>query len=1831
MQALDIHQVPALRPPPLPDPTFSLLSSIKCLILWWLVSVLKVNDNDSFEYSGSALGMYGDIVFMLALSLVGFMQLSRLCGWALAMCQGTVPRPPPSPDPNAVKPVSKRQRLTNHKEFLNLLRSSSEKHRLTQRMYGIESKERALRWEVNSAFMYLLSCPVVITCLMSMVQDSVFWVQLLSLGIATWIMSKWVRSVGTIGLAILDRFTITQSGRVTSTDSISEAILSDIDLCAGLFRSLLYGLAKDACHCAFWYSFSSIVMSLQWITGLDEESATNMLVYSGDAVVAPLQVHTSWYNLLLFGIASCDDDIWSDTSTSCATIASLWWMFMYLAPPIPKVVCFIRHDIPGAWKDCDNDHLLMEDVDTLMKSQCKEWSPESEDPCSIIHHLYPVEWPPIPLPSDAHHSLSCQLLVESPSWRVRRHFKRLLRKVSHDIPTMSSDSAHSSLDLPSLNDSETLRLRENILVSSWVRRLHPAVEGRRWLAAEYLDKVVLQRPTSSELKKVSVNLITGRSSIAPSAYLQTIETVFNTLTKNQSIPLIVDSGASCCVSPRREDFVTYSSSSVRIKDLSGCNKVAGEGMISWKVLDKFGREYEIQLKGYHMPRAAVRLLSPQCVTQAFQGSYGGQSHKHYILRFPDSTVLEAPYNQANLPELRLSSADSPACFWSRCFAFSTTTTDVWADNVLAERNKNLSPAQKELMRWHQRLSHAGLSTIHNLCRQKRSGRVNKTDELQAIRDSACLPCTFNVPSAVCDGLLCAACETAKASRRAPSLRPTLRPASKEMLLKQGDVQPGDCISCDHFLSPIKGRTVASSGHSSSAHGVTCGTMYVDHATGWIFVQNQRSVNAEETIRGKLLLEREAADVGVRIKKYHADNGVFSSDEFRKHCESLDQQLDFSGVGAKFQNGIAERGIQTVSNMARANMLHATMRWPGRKFLDLWPFAIQYAVWVHNRLPPNGAGWSPDELWSKQKAIHSHLPRAHVFGCPVYVLDAKLQDGKKIPKWDSRARQGIFVGFSRHHSTSVPLILNPKTQHISPQYHVVFDDDFSTVPAVSSELFRNQEFERLFGTARERYIDPLEAGADPTLSDEVVEPPSTLLDDEWLSEEDLADRNSRSGNAQPPVVEAEGVEPSSEGDGNDDDSDRAVMLPQEPEGAPSSMLHRQEQRPSYDSDEDRPQRVKKGTWKDGPIRLRSQNTALSLLTTTFALSAALNWGQLPPSMSNAGGSLASRRYGVSKVRHSLIEESYLLQNDWSELGRAACSGQNDLFAAYFEPDLSDDLECYTITNVQPHVLKAANAQNAADNPSFQQAINGPFAEKWWEAMEIEMATLESDLDAWELVTKEDGMNILPSTWAFKIKRFPDGLVKKYKARFCVRGDKQKEGIDYFETWSPVVQWTTVRSTIILAAKKGLVSAQADITAAFVHAELKPNEDIFVHQPAGFRRGENLVLKLKRSVYGLKQAPRYFFGYLTEHLVSDELGFVQSKRDPCLFVGKDVIIVVYVDDILFFAREDSQITTIIEQLKARGVAIRREGSAEGFLGVDIKRSTTTDGKPQITFLQTGLTKRIITALGLDCSLSTKHSTPAETSPLPKDTDGEPAVGNINYPAVVGMLLYLSGHSRPDIAFAVSQVARYTFKPTRKHEQALVRIGRYLKGTLGRGMIMEPTDTPRVDCYPDADFAGLYGHENSQDPHCARSRTGYVISAFGCPVVWRSSLQSAIALSTMEAEYVALSTACKDLIPVVGMVRDLSEAVGMDSSFNAKLHIKIHEDNVGALTLARLEPARMTPRSKHYAIKYHWFREYVSDPVNKVSLVKVDSKNQLGDIFTKGLAAPTFEHLRRLLMGW
>eukprot|EP00956_Cyclotella_meneghiniana_P010938 scaffold15299_cov23-Cyclotella_meneghiniana.AAC.9 len=327
----------------------------------------------------------------------------------------------------------------------------------------------------------------------------------------------------------------------------------------------------------------------------------------------------------------------------------------------------------------------------------------------------------------------------------------------------------------------------------------------------------------------------------------------------------------------------------------------------------------------------------------------------------------------------------------------------------------------------------------------------------------------------------------------------------------------------------------------------------------------------------MLLEREARDVGVSIKKYHSDNGVFSSKEFRSHCDELNQKLSFLGVGAKFQNGVAERGIQTVSSMAKANMFHAMLHWPGRKFIDMWPLAMQYAVWVHNRLPPDG------------------FQRSYV-----YVLDPRLQDGKQIPKWDSKVQQGVFVGFSPDHSTNVPLVYNPKTQHISPQYHVIFDDHFTTVPALcTDEMERNEIFAQLFTSSWERFVDVEDLGA----SDE-TEP----CEHEPLSDLYLASSEGAVAPEGATVPEGAPTQQNLDGAGLDSvgavlDSDGAVL---DSDGA------------VLDSAQPDPTVGPRRASRLQAAKLKSGLLCGFLAHTSYALSAVRHWGQPPPAITNVGG-------------------------------------------------------------------------------------------------------------------------------------------------------------------------------------------------------------------------------------------------------------------------------------------------------------------------------------------------------------------------------------------------------------------------------------------------------------------------------------------------------------------------------------------------------------------------------------------------------------------------------------
>jgi hypothetical protein len=528
--------------------------------------------------------------------------------------------------------------------------------------------------------------------------------------------------------------------------------------------------------------------------------------------------------------------------------------------------------------------------------------------------------------------------------------------------------------------------------------------------------------------------------------------------------VIVDSGASVCVSPHRSDFLSYKPSNMKIKDLSASNTVNGEGIVRWSFRDVNGFAVSVELHGYHLPSASVRLLSPQVLLQTI-GGHTHQSLTGINISLLNGVNLIASYCQrSNLPIIPLLSQHETHCFWGHVFHSNNVSA---GPSLLASHNTNLSASQKEVLLWHQRLSHASISWIQSLMRHKNNLLPCSNVKDHNLHRGPIIPTSSRAPSCDVTGLKCAACLLAKASTRSPSnLSP--RHSPKEMKLKVGNLKPGCKISADHYFSPVQGRLPHTFGRERS--GYTCGSLFVDHASGKIFNFPQYSNTASETIQSAMRLEAIARNDGFRIKSYHSDNGIFSSSDFKDHCNRFAITYTYSGVGAKHMNGIAERNIKTVAQLARANMLHLAHHWPQQADLKLWPQAVDYATWVFNNLPNMDSGLSPNELWTSMRADDTLLRRAHVFGCPVYVLDAALQDGKKIPKWAPRARLGLFLGFSNLHSSQVALVLNVETKKITPQYHVIFDDMFQTVHSLPPDKSIQDQWRQILRLERECFED-----------------------------------------------------------------------------------------------------------------------------------------------------------------------------------------------------------------------------------------------------------------------------------------------------------------------------------------------------------------------------------------------------------------------------------------------------------------------------------------------------------------------------------------------------------------------------------------------------------------------------------------------------------------------------------------------------------------------------------------------------------------------------------------
>ena len=226
---------------------------------------------------------------------------------------------------------------------------------------------------------------------------------------------------------------------------------------------------------------------------------------------------------------------------------------------------------------------------------------------------------------------------------------------------------------------------------------------------------------------------------------------------------------------------------------------------------------------------------------------------------------------------------------------------------------------------------------------------------------------------------------------------------------------------DQYVCSQPGKHYNHKGQELHNQAYNGGTIFYDCATGFIHLANQVGFTAEETVTSKLDFERGASHLGILVKEYRTDNGIYASKTFGESLAHFNQKISFSGVGGHHHNGAAEATIGSVTRRARTIMFHASLLWPDVDYTVLWPLALQHAVYLHNHTPSSKTCLSPIELWTQSKNSLSGITNAHPWGCPVYVLQPKLQNGQKIPRWDPRSRRGQYLGVSPHHASSVGLV------------------------------------------------------------------------------------------------------------------------------------------------------------------------------------------------------------------------------------------------------------------------------------------------------------------------------------------------------------------------------------------------------------------------------------------------------------------------------------------------------------------------------------------------------------------------------------------------------------------------------------------------------------------------------------------------------------------------------------------------------------------------------------------------------------------------------------------
>jgi hypothetical protein len=900
----------------------------------------------------------------------------------------------------------------------------------------------------------------------------------------------------------------------------------------------------------------------------------------------------------------------------------------------------------------------------------------------------------------------------------------------------------------------------------------------------------------------------------------------------------------------------------------------------------------------------------------------------------------------------------------------------------------------------------------------------------------------------------------------------------------------------------------------------------------------------------------------RIMRLRTDNGgEYISKAFQLHLAETGIHFEPSVPYNPQMNGAAERIGRTlwtiVETLLKSSGFHS--KW--------WPELLHTAVYLYMRRPHTALNMTPYEAKNLCKPFVNHL---RIIGSRAWFIDGKQSKAK--PREDQVVK-GRLIGYEGNHIyrvlTDDERICKAHSVHIvEKRPSSVQEETFEFGPTTHPDVLTHAVPSPPKPTAGEKRPAPTA----PNLPDKRVRFVEILDDD--------SDEAAISNSSRPSLHE---IQPASQ--------DRLPTAVPKPSQATPHDLPLEASRPSLHE-------IQPALQDRLPTAVPKPSQATPSNPQTRPMD------EIHPMPSQPQALAPSTPIRDSSHQFTTVSTPVSDGQDYPGLDYPGPDSPDPialmalLAKADTNPSIRDNTKLNQLLSLMAKVsLAEANSPEPFEPRHYREAMADTDSDRWMGAMEEEFTSLQ-DNKTWTLVDRPTNQRVLPGKWVYRHKRGSDGGIVRYKARWVIRGDQQREGIDFNETFATVVKPMSYKLIFAIAAALDWEIDQMDVKTAFLYGKVE--ETVYMEQPTGLEDGSTKVCKLNRAIYGLKQAPRVWYNTLSEFL--QQLGFEPLDADASVFHKKGVIIAIYVDDLLITGRDRTEIDALKDALKKR-FQMSDLGPVNFYLGM-----TVTRDRPNRTLRlgQKSYLTKILRDFGMeDCktSVTPMDANGSNLVSAPKDYMAS-SVDTKEYQRLIGSLMYAMLGSRPDIAFAVSMVSRFASNPTPEHVTAAKRILRYLRGTLDYQLTYRG-DLAALTGYSDADWAG--------DKETRRSTGGFVFNVGSGSISWSSKRQATVALSSCESELMAETQAAKE---AVWLSKFLAQVLHQD-----QVAVVIHCDNQGAIALAKND--QFHARTKHIDIREKWVREAVA--AKKVTLEYIPTNLQLADGLTKPLPKDKFNFFR------